>query len=182
MKPQPSSFLADVLHSHNVAADRSDNLALYRFLIGRWETDVVAYEGDSVTHSGRGEIYADWILQGRAIQDVWMIPPLASRTPDAPNLPVAGNWYGTTLRIYDPAIEAWRIYWLDPATDNFVRQIGRARGRDVVQEGAREGSNTVQRWSFTEIGPTSFHWLGEHSRDDGKSWKVVVELFARRFA
>jgi hypothetical protein len=182
MKPQPSSFLVDVLHSHTVAADRADKLALYEFLIGRWETDIVAYEGKDVRHTGRGEIYAGWILQGRAIQDVWMIPPLAGRTPDAPVLPVAGNWYGTTLRIYDPAIDAWRIYWFDPATDNYVRQIGHARGKDIVQEGASENSDVSQRWSFTKITQTSFHWLGEHSSNRGKDWQLVVEVLARRFA
>jgi hypothetical protein len=182
MQPRPSSYLIDVLHSPAVSRDRADKLALYEFLIGRWETDLVTYEGNAVRHTGRGEICAGWILQGRAIQDVWMIPRLHERTAESPVLPVAGNWYGTTLRIYDPSIDAWRIYWLDPATDNFVRQIGRARGKDVVQEGAAEGSSTSQRWSFTEITPTSFHWLGEHSNDAGKSWDLLVEVFARRFA
>jgi hypothetical protein len=182
MKPQPSSYLIDVLHSPTVAPDRRDKLALYEFLIGRWVTDVVTYEGNDVRHTGRGEIYAGWILQGRAIQDVWMIPPLNERTAEAPVLPVAGNWYGTTLRIYDPPIDAWRIYWLDPATQNFVRQIAHARGKDVVQEGAAENSSISQRWSFTEITPTSFHWLGEHSSNGGTSWDLVVEVFARRFS
>jgi hypothetical protein len=42
------------------------------------------------------------VLEGRAIQDVWMIPRLQDRQPGIQPLPGAGNWYGTTLRIYDP--------------------------------------------------------------------------------
>src|SRR5262249_48788024 len=40
-------------------------------------------------------------------------------------MPVAGNWFGTTLRLYDPAIKGWRIYWLDPATNGTSRQFHR---------------------------------------------------------
>jgi hypothetical protein len=83
----------------------------------------------------QGEIHFDWILEGRAIQDVWMIPQQKDRVPHAPEMPVAGNWYGTTIRVYDPALHAWRIYWIDPATNSYRQQIGRPQGADIVQEG-----------------------------------------------
>ncbi len=108
-----------------------------------------------------------------------MIPRLEDRHSDAPVLPVAGNWYGTTLRTYDPAMDAWRIYWIDPATNAFYVQIGRRRGADIVQEGMTE-SGWMSRWRFTEIAPRSFHWLGEVSGDKGASWRLVVEARARR--
>jgi len=53
-----------------------------------------------------------------------MIPRLRDRRPDS--MPVAGNWYGITLRAYDPVLDAWRIFWIDPATDVVRQQIGRA--------------------------------------------------------
>lgn len=40
-----------------------------------------------------------------------------------------------TLRIYDPNLDAWCILWNDPATNFFTQQIGRAQGRDIVQDG-----------------------------------------------
>ena len=100
-----------------------------------WESDIVSYEEDSTKHNGRGEIHFGWVLEGRAIQDVWMIPRRAERRPGMPAMPVAGNWYGTTLRVYDPGLDAWHILWSDPATQVYTRQIGRARGADIVQEG-----------------------------------------------
>src|SRR5271167_983878 len=118
------SFI-EALASAKPAADRADKMNLYGWLIGRWTMDATVHLGDGGTHRGPGEIHFGWVLEGRAIQDVWMIPRRSGRVPDAPALPIAGNWYGTTLRIYDPALDAWRIYWIDPATNSFRQQIGR---------------------------------------------------------
>src|SRR5687767_15273675 len=128
-----SSF-AQVLHASGPDMARATELMLYSWIVGRWEMDVTTILEDGTTHQGRGEIHAGWVLQGRAIQDVWMIPRLRDRKSDVEQLPCAGNWYGTTLRIYDPTLDAWRILWNDPATNFFTQQTGRARGQDIVQE------------------------------------------------
>jgi hypothetical protein len=175
-----SSFI-DVLHTDRPAQDRADKMGLYGWFIGQWDMDVTTYEQNGAAHRGSGEIHVGWVLEGRAIQDVWMIPPRAKRGPNAPILPVAGNWYGTTLRVYDPGLDAWHIFWSDPATQFYSRQIGRARGHDIVQEGKLD-SGDILRWSFTEITSNSFHWLGEHSADGGASWRLQVDIHARRVA
>jgi hypothetical protein len=41
-------------------------------------------------------------------------------------------------------------------------------------------SGAILRWSFTEITPDSFRWLGEHFVDQGVSWWLQVEVRARR--
>jgi hypothetical protein len=172
------SFI-DVLHTDRPAPDRADKMGLYGRFVGPWDMDVVAHEENGARHMGHGEIHFGWVLEGRAIQDVWMIPRRAERRPGMPEMPVAGNWYGTTLRVYDPGIDAWHIFWSDPTRQLYTRQIGRARGADIVQEGAGPMGGLL-RWSFTEITPSSFHWLGEHSADDGASWRLQVEVLARR--
>lgn len=179
MTDAPSSIFAAALHANAPAADRAEKLGLYGWLVGNWETDIVAHAPDGTRHEGRGEIHAGWVLEGRAIQDIWMIPRRKDRRADAPRLPVAGNWYGTTLRIYDPVIDAWRIFWIDPAENQFRQQIGRAQGPDIVQEGETE-LGALSRWRFTRIAPGSFHWLGEASTDGGVSWRLYTEVLARR--
>ena len=154
----------DVLHANGPAAERADKLGLYGQFVGDWETDIITHALDGARHPGHGEIHFGWVLQGR---------------PDAPIMPVAGNWYGTTLRVYDPALDAWRIFWIDPATNYSCQQIGKAVGPDIVQEGTAE-SGSRSRWRFTKITARSFHWLGEASTDDGASWRLLVEVFARR--
>ena len=160
-----SSF-PDALHATGPAPDRAGKMALYGWLIGAWDMEAVVHRDDGTTHRGRGEIHFAWVLEGRAIQDVWILP---------------GVFYGTTLRVYDPGLDAWHILWSDPLKQYYTRQIGRARGRDIVQEGRLEDGAAI-RWSFTEIATDSFRWLGERSLDDGATWRLEAEFRARRVA
>jgi len=89
------------------------------------------------------------------------------------------NSYGTTLRVYDPDIDAWRIQWTDPVTRNFLQMIGRAEGRDIVQLGTWPDGQ-LARWSFSDMTADSFLWRGEVSADAGATWRVVTEFTARR--
>lgn len=146
------------------APDRANAMALYGWLIGDWEMDAEVYADDGTRHTGRGEIHFGWVLQGRAIQDVWILP---------------GIFYGTTLRVYDPGLDAWHILWSDPLRQRYTRQIGRARGKDIVQEGKADTGAAI-RWSFSEITPVSFLWRGERSFDDGATWQLQSEFRARR--
>jgi hypothetical protein len=173
----PTDF-PTVLHADGPDPERAEALKLYGRFVGDWDTEVIAHGPDGTSHHTQGEIHFGWVLQGRAIQDVWMIPRLADRTA-APQFPIAGNWYGTTLRVYDPTIEAWRIFWIDPARSVFRQQIGRAHGEDIVQEGSTE-SGELSRWSFTKITENSFHWLGEARAAEAANWRLVVEVKAKR--
>jgi hypothetical protein len=151
------------LVSPGPAADRAHKMALYGQFIGDWIFDATVYKDDGTTHTGLGEIHLSWALDGRAIQDVWILP---------------GIFYGTTLRIYDPGLDAWHILWNDPLKQLYTRQIGRKQGDDIVQMG-QHGDLTL-RWSFTRIEPDSFRWTGERSLDHGKSWTVQSQFEARR--
>jgi hypothetical protein len=90
-----------------------------------------------------------------------------------------GFFYGTTRRVYDPRIDAWHILWSDPLKQLYRRQIGRARGSDIVQDG-KDDSGAAVRWSFSDITPNSFRWRGERSGDDGATWQLQAEFVVRR--
>ena len=172
------SSLIQVLHAREPDAEREPQLTLYSFLVGQWDLDITTLLEDGSSHSGSGEIHAGWILRGRAIQDVWMIPRLRDRKPGIEQMPGAGNWYGTTLRVYDPNLDAWRILWSDPANNFFTQQIGRAQGRNIVQEGP-DPRGGYMRWMFSGIQQESFHWTAECSPDKN-SWRKEVDIHASR--
>lgn len=157
------SFAAS-LHCGGPAADRADRMSLYGQFIGDWTMDGIVYLDGGATHKGHGEIHFGWVLQGRAIQDVWIFP---------------GAFFGSTLRVYDPALDAWHILWSDPVKQYFTRQLGRARGKDIEQNGTNEQGEPI-RWSFTEITPDSFHWIGERAPAGSKAYQRQAEFFARR--
>jgi hypothetical protein len=177
MNAQSSAFLR-ALHAAGPAADRADRMGLYAWLVGSWALDAAYHLDDGSIRRAEGEVHAGWALEGRAIQDVWIVPPRGAPRSEPP---FQGDFYGTTLRVYDPEIDAWRIFWIDPVKQNFPRMIGRARGRDIVQEG-EDASGAPIRWSFTDIAPNSFRWRAERSGDGGASWRLQVEFNARRIA
>jgi hypothetical protein len=149
----------------------------YGWLVGSWSLDCHHYAGVDIANLHiEGEAHFVWVLEGRAIQDVWIMPAHSDRRAD---LDKANNMYGTTLRVWDPSIQAWRITWINPVSGHRQEQIGRRSGNDIVQVGARP-DGTPTRWRFTEITPESFHWLGEALSTDGKTWKLEGEFFAKR--
>lgn len=149
---------------------------LYGFLVGSWNLEVVRYAGVDVAGRGLGgELHAAWVLEGRGVQDTWIMPARGARAGVGPGQ----NMYGTTLRTWDPTIEAWRIAWTNPAHSHYEQQIGRRSGKDIVQLGVR-ANGTATRWMFTEITPRSFHWLGDALAPDGHTWQREGEFLATR--
>jgi hypothetical protein len=176
------SQLADIntLHEALICAGRSPEIPesadAYGWLVGSWELDVLHYWAEDVSARGlKAEVHAAWVLEGLAVQDVWIMPPRPDRACAERNL----NMYGTTLRVWDRRIQAWRITWQNPVGGHFEEQVGRRHGNDVVQIGMRPGG-TPTRWSFTEITGDSFHWLGESFAPDRKSWILEGEFRAHR--
>lgn len=149
----------------------------YGRLIGSWQGEFSDLTPDG-ENTGPMEVHFGWALQGKAILDVWIAPTRAFRTTSAP---ASRDTYGTTLRIFDPAIEAWRILWFNPAR-GFLRSelIGRRIGDDIIQVGLLD--QTPAKWNFTDISPTQFVWRAYALGDDGETWTLATEFRLRRTA
>jgi hypothetical protein len=168
---------SSLLAAQSRAPEIPESADAYGWLVGSWELDVRRYWGIDVSARGlKGEAHFGWALEGRAIQDVWIMPRVRERTA---NMDPHMNMYGTTLRVWDPSIQAWQITWTNPAGDHHERQIGRRAGNDVVQIGARQ-NGTPTRWIFSEITADTFHWTGESLKEDGKTWTLEGEFRATR--
>ena len=170
-----SAFEAIASEERSAAIDDHDDI--YGWFLGSWELEVLVYWAEDV--SARrigGEVHVARALEGLAVQDVWIMP---RRTDRSSKLDAKFNMYGTTLRVWDSTLRAWRITWLNPAGQHFEQQIGRQSGADIVQIGTRPDGTTT-RWRFTEITSDSFHWLGESLKPDGQTWLLEGEFRGRR--
>lgn len=157
----PFSF-ENALHADQPAPDRAEKLALYGRFIGSW-----AIKGTVRGQKANGgQVHFGWVLGGRAIQDVWILPDI---------------FHGTTLRVFDPGLDAWHILWSDPLQQYYSRQIGRADGNRIVQIGTNDAGQAT-RWSFDDISRDSFVWRGELSTDGGASWELEAIFNAVRVA
>jgi hypothetical protein len=156
------------------APDRAPQMMLYGQFVGSWEGTLVVPDGAGGHRERSSEVHFGWVLEGRAIQDVWIVPSRRARRPDE-----ADAMYGTTLRVYDPRRDVWTITWIDPVRQAFDRMEGRKVGDDIVQE-YRNDAGARCEWRFSEITADSFRWTARESQDGGATWNTTGEFFLRR--
>lgn len=167
LSPKSQDILR-LLFANEPAPKYKDQLMLFGQFVGDWEFDGVAYNPDGARSTDKGEIHFAWVLQGRAIQDLWIEREISDNRPKV---------YGSTMRFYDPSIDAWRVIWMEPGYGVVTTLIGRKVGEEIVMEGKDSAGKTIH-WIFSQIKPNSFHWRGE--KLVGDTWQVYEELSARR--
>jgi hypothetical protein len=180
MSQTTSSPLSQALLAAGPAADHADALMLYGQFVGSWEAEGRAFLPDGSVRRHWWQIHFDWVLEGRAIQDVWITP--ARQGPHAGQSEPWGPFtsqYGTSIRVYDPASDSWRVTWIDPCCQYRAELSGRLIGDEIVQEGTGSDGRRL-RWIFSDIGPQTFRWRAELSPDDGATWHKALELHATR--
>jgi hypothetical protein len=147
----------------------------YGRIIGGWAGELSRYQDGKSVARASVEAHFAWVLEGRAVQDVWITPAGADRGASSG----AGlDWYGTTLRVFDPSTNAWNTTWTDPASQLRIELVGRRQGDDIVQVGTRGGRPI--RWTFSEISANAFTWRGHILNFDGVTWALEVEMKFQR--
>jgi len=165
--------LIAALHGPGPYGSLADELALFGQFVGAWDLEWRGQDRDGKDVVVPGEVVFGWVLDGRAVQDVWRVPL------DPADAHGMGGFHGTTIRFYDPKISAWRSTWINPPSGRVSRFIGRADADGIVLEMLDE-DRAPERWRFRDITPTSFRWVGEVSTDGGKTWIQDEEMLARR--
>ena len=144
---------------------------IFEPLIGSWDLVVDWYEDGRHLRSMNGEWHFSRVLEGRAIQDVWIVPPRSERGNHPHNYE-----YGTSLRFYDAAIAGWRSTWVGPVRGVVMRFIARRIGdRIVLQDPDEHG----YRWTFSEVREESFRWSNELRLANGE-WQLQQTFQASR--
>jgi len=65
---------ARLLHADGPNPEHATALQLYGRFVGNWDAEITAHGPDGTKHTAPGEIHFGWVLEGRAVQDVWIIP------------------------------------------------------------------------------------------------------------
>jgi hypothetical protein len=149
----PSTAMLAALGADGPHPALAEHLHLFGQFVGSWDVDITYHRPDGTRYEVAGEWHFGWVLEGRAIQDVWIAPRRELRGEPGREL---GD-YGTTLRFYDPALGAWRSTWIGPYKGYVMPFIARSIGAEIVLEGSFTPGQTT-RWIFSEITPDTFHW------------------------
>ena len=150
-----------------------DKLSLFGQFVGEWEFEGILGKGTPEEQRIPGEWIFSWILDGTAIQDVFICP---SRKECEKN-PTPNAEYGTTIRFYNQATDVWDMFYgLSGATHILEgKQVG-----DQIVVNNKSESESLTQWIFSNIKSNSFHWQNQTSHDNGATWNVNFELSAKR--
>ncbi len=169
------SAMIEVLQVNEPLPELAEKLQLFGQFVGSWDAKVINYKPDGTLQTVEAEWHFGWVLEGRAIQDVWIAPKRALR----PLMPNALGDYGATLRFYDAKIDAWHSTWIGLVKGFVIPFIARQIDDEIVLEGRLE-TGTQMKWIFSEITKDSFRWRSVESNDDWTTKRKVQEMFCRR--
>ena len=168
--------MIDVLAASGPFPEYAQKLMLFGRLVGSWDVVDTFYNRDGTVRVVRhGEWHFGWVLEGRAIQDVILAPPLAERAETG----APAHEYGTTVRAYDAKLDAWRVTYVAPVYGATVNLLARPVGDEIWLEGSSPEDKPI-RWVFSEITDESFRWRGHESSDEAGTWFMEEEIVARR--
>lgn len=141
---------------------------LFDRFAGAWDVAYCNISDDGSRENTHGQLLAGWVLEGRALQDIWIEFPTAG----------GDRFMGTTVRFYDDQRKTWRVTWVSAVQQAVtVLEGGEQNGRIVLHT---RGPRGLVRWSFIDISDHDFRWRGELSTDGGTTWRVREDHHMQR--
>ncbi len=162
---------SDVLLSPSLHPSIPETRDIFKPFLGSWALIVRWFDdrGD-LARQEDGEWHFARVLEGRGIQDVWIVPPRGQRGTD-------DYEYGTSLRFHDPSVNAWRSTWIGPMRGAVVTFLARKVDDRVVLETTPD-MPVAHRWTFQPITADEFRWSNEERDETG--WRTVQTFEATR--
>ncbi|MEW6406461.1 MAG: hypothetical protein AB1649_32145 [Chloroflexota bacterium] len=155
-----------------------DKLALFGQFVGDWDMQIEFFNKDGSSFLRiPGAWSFSWVLDGRAIQDVFMCADLQDPTKNAEGV----RRIGTTLRHYNPKADTWQAVYLGATSGDMFVFTAQPVKDEIWLEG-KEGDSALIRWIFSDIRADHFHWRGMTSADNGQTWRMEQEMFGARRA
>jgi hypothetical protein len=168
--PAPNSKQAPDIVSALLAsgphASFGDEAKVLEQLVGHWDVEYTDILKDGRERRRKGQFIMAWVLDGRAIEDVWIVEPLEGQQE---------REVYADIRYFDPKTRTWPAVFIDPEHASMAKFTGGATldGRLVLQ--TSDLGRPQNRWSFAATGPDSFVFRDEFSSDGGETWKLLSE-------
>jgi hypothetical protein len=140
-------------------------------LVGTWDVEYTDFAKDGKAIHRTGEFIVGWVMDGRAIQDLWIVNPSGKRKD---------REVYTDVHYFDPRTRTWRATFVDPEHGSVARFTGGPAGSDRFVLETQDLNGEQTRWSFNDIRPDSFVWRDEASSDGGKTWRLQAEYQMKR--
>ena len=164
-KNDPRHAMTAALSASRSHPSLGDQAKVFDRMVGTWDCDYGFYAKDGSVSHIPGELKFGWILDGRAIQDIWIAYPQTGSKERS---------IGTSVRFFDDKTKQWRVIFVSPAYGALVTVQGGVEGNRIILRGVHD-EGSLLRWSFNDIRANSFVWRGEKSRDGGKTWRLEEE-------
>ena len=171
LAPDPRLDLVTAIEAKSPHPSLGDQAKVFDRLVGTWDVEYRDFSQDGKVIHRSGEFIVGWVMDGRAIQDFWIVYPSGARKD---------REVYTDLRYYDPKSGTWAAAFIDPEHASVARFTGHAVGDDRLVVETRDFDGTDTRWSINEMRADSFVWREEESLDGGKTWRLTAEHHMKR--
>jgi len=167
----PRLDMVTALQATGPHPSQGDQAKVFGRFVGTWDGDYNEFSKDGKTTRSSGEWIFGWVMDGRAIQDLFIIHPSEARKE---------RYIGTTLRYFDPKSQNWSVTFIDPEYGAIETLTGGAAGDDRIVLLSKDVDGKERRWSFNDVRPDSWVFRDEASSDGGKTWRLREEDHMKR--
>ncbi len=147
-----------------------ENFDYFGSLIGEWDIEWIDHLENNNPRHVKGEWIFSRILDGTAVQDLFIVPSRAERIKH----PQTDAEYGTTLRIYNPKNKTWDIFY--GCTGTAFQLTGQKINDEII---LTENNEKRMRYVFYELTSSTFKWRKEKCNNKG-DWYIVAKVSAKK--
>ena len=160
----------NALCSNTINERISEEYDFFGSLIGEWDIVWNDHLEDAEPRRVKGEWIFSRVLDGTAVQDIFIVPSRSERLRDKQ----LDAEYGTTLRIYNPQTMAWDIFY--GCMGEAIRLTARKVGEEII---LTENTTRKMRYVFSDIKSSSFLWRKERMNENDE-WLTVAKVMAEK--
>jgi hypothetical protein len=178
--PTQSPAERDSFKEALLADSQAENIApkdnWYGRMIGDWDFEWVERKGTPEERHLAGEWLFAWIIEGKAIQDIFILPARSALRGGRPA--PSSAVYATTIRVYNQKRPGWDVIHIQPG---YLAPFEAALAQNGdINELTRDETGALVFWKFTNITSNSFSMVFRKTRDGGKHWEIQGTLAARK--